>query len=168
MTLPVLLAHVAARWAVTRTPTCGWVPDESETEMNETTTINPGQPTEVTIRDTSTGEELTTWATLKIATSAYEPTQVVIEGNFWEADRRLRPSERAALEAVHRESAIRDRIEDDVDVVALRALLATHPLTFVNYEPRCPRCSTAVRRESWPCGRVRALETYLGATGAGQ
>ena len=35
MTLPVFLAHVAARWAVTRTPTCGWVPDESETEMTE-------------------------------------------------------------------------------------------------------------------------------------
>ena len=36
MTLPTLLAHVAARWAVTRTPTHGWAPDESETEMNET------------------------------------------------------------------------------------------------------------------------------------
>ena len=35
MTLPVLLAHVAARWAATRTPTCGWVPDESETDMPE-------------------------------------------------------------------------------------------------------------------------------------
>ena len=35
MTLPVLLAHVAARWAATRTPTCGWVPDESEIEMTE-------------------------------------------------------------------------------------------------------------------------------------
>lgn len=35
MTLPALLAHVAARWAATRTPTCGWVPDESETEMTE-------------------------------------------------------------------------------------------------------------------------------------
>lgn len=35
MTLPTLLAHVAARWAVTRTPTCGWVPDESENEMTE-------------------------------------------------------------------------------------------------------------------------------------
>ena len=35
MTLGVLLAHVAARWAATRTPTCGWVPDESETEMTE-------------------------------------------------------------------------------------------------------------------------------------
>ena len=35
MTLPVLLAHVAARWAVTRTPAHGWVPDESETDMNE-------------------------------------------------------------------------------------------------------------------------------------
>ena len=33
MTLPTLLAHVAARWAVTRTPAHGWVPDESETEM---------------------------------------------------------------------------------------------------------------------------------------
>ena len=37
MTLPALLAHVAARWAVTRTPAHGWVPDESETEMNEQT-----------------------------------------------------------------------------------------------------------------------------------
>lgn len=37
MTLPVLLAHVAARWAVTRTPAHGWVPDESETDMNERT-----------------------------------------------------------------------------------------------------------------------------------
>ena len=36
MTLPVLLAHVAARWAVTRTPAHGWVPDESEIEMTET------------------------------------------------------------------------------------------------------------------------------------
>lgn len=36
MTLGVLLAHVAARWAVTRTPTHGWVPDESEIEMTET------------------------------------------------------------------------------------------------------------------------------------
>ena len=37
MILGVLLAHVAARWAVTRdAPTHGWVPDESETEMNET------------------------------------------------------------------------------------------------------------------------------------
>ena len=35
MTLPALLAHVAARWAVTRTPACGWVSDERETEMNE-------------------------------------------------------------------------------------------------------------------------------------
>ena len=35
MTLGVLLAHVAARWAATRTPTCGWVPDESETGMTE-------------------------------------------------------------------------------------------------------------------------------------
>lgn len=35
MTLTALLAHVAARWAVTRTPACGWVPDESETDMNE-------------------------------------------------------------------------------------------------------------------------------------
>ena len=35
MTLPALLAHVAARWAATRTPTCGWVPDESETDMTE-------------------------------------------------------------------------------------------------------------------------------------
>lgn len=35
MTLGVLLAHVAARWAATRTPTCGWVPDESEIEMTE-------------------------------------------------------------------------------------------------------------------------------------
>ena len=35
MTLGVLLAHVAARWAVTRTPACGWVPDESETDMTE-------------------------------------------------------------------------------------------------------------------------------------
>lgn len=39
MTLPALLAHVAARWAVTRTPTCGWVPDESETEMTEHETL---------------------------------------------------------------------------------------------------------------------------------
>lgn len=37
MTLGVLLTHVAARWAVTRTPAHGWVPDESETEMNEQT-----------------------------------------------------------------------------------------------------------------------------------
>ena len=36
MTLPVFLPHVAARWAVTRTPAHGWVPDESEIEMNET------------------------------------------------------------------------------------------------------------------------------------
>lgn len=36
MTLPALLAHVAARWAVTRTPAHGWVPDESEIEMTET------------------------------------------------------------------------------------------------------------------------------------
>ena len=36
MTLPVLLTHVAARWAVTRTPAHGWVPDESEIEMTET------------------------------------------------------------------------------------------------------------------------------------
>ena len=43
MTLPVLLAHVAARWAVTQTPTHGWVPNESETEMTETTTLKPGQ-----------------------------------------------------------------------------------------------------------------------------
>lgn len=43
MTLPVLLAHVAARWAATRTPTHGWVPDESETEMTETTTLKTGQ-----------------------------------------------------------------------------------------------------------------------------
>lgn len=35
MTLSVLLAHVAARWAATRTPTCGWVPDESETDMTD-------------------------------------------------------------------------------------------------------------------------------------
>lgn len=35
MTLPVFLAHVAARWAVTRTPAHGWVPDESETEMTD-------------------------------------------------------------------------------------------------------------------------------------
>ena len=35
MTLPTLLAHVAARWAVTRTPAHGWVPDESETDMTE-------------------------------------------------------------------------------------------------------------------------------------
>ena len=35
MTLPVLLAHVAARWAVTRTPAHGWVPDESEIEMTD-------------------------------------------------------------------------------------------------------------------------------------
>ena len=35
MTLPVLLTHVAARWAVTRTPAHGWVPDESEIEMSE-------------------------------------------------------------------------------------------------------------------------------------
>lgn len=32
MILPVLLTHVAARWAVIRTPACGWVPDESETD----------------------------------------------------------------------------------------------------------------------------------------
>lgn len=37
MTLPTLLAHVAARWAVTRTPAHGWVPDESEIEMTEHT-----------------------------------------------------------------------------------------------------------------------------------
>lgn len=37
MTLPTLLAHVAARWAVTRTPAHGWAPDESETEMTERT-----------------------------------------------------------------------------------------------------------------------------------
>ena len=37
MTLPALLAHVAARWVVTRTPAHGWVPDESETEMTEHT-----------------------------------------------------------------------------------------------------------------------------------
>lgn len=43
MTLPTLLTHVAARWAATRTPACGWVPDESETDMSETTTIRPGQ-----------------------------------------------------------------------------------------------------------------------------
>ena len=36
MTLPALLAHVAARWAVTQTPAHGRVPNESETEMNET------------------------------------------------------------------------------------------------------------------------------------
>ena len=36
MTLPVLLAHVAARWAATRTPAHGWVPDESETDVTET------------------------------------------------------------------------------------------------------------------------------------
>ena len=35
MTLPTLLTHVAARWAVTRTPTCGWTPNESETDMPE-------------------------------------------------------------------------------------------------------------------------------------
>ena len=35
MTLPALLAHVAARWAVTRTPAHGWAPDESETEMTK-------------------------------------------------------------------------------------------------------------------------------------
>ena len=35
MTLPVLLTHVAARWAATRTPAHGWVPDESETEMTQ-------------------------------------------------------------------------------------------------------------------------------------
>lgn len=35
MTLGVLLAHVAARWVATRTPTRGWVPDESETGMTE-------------------------------------------------------------------------------------------------------------------------------------
>lgn len=39
MTLPILLAHVAARWAATRTPTCGWVPDESETGMTEHETL---------------------------------------------------------------------------------------------------------------------------------
>ena len=41
MTLPVLLAHVAARWAVTRTPACGWVPDESENEMTAQTPMTP-------------------------------------------------------------------------------------------------------------------------------
>ena len=35
MTLPALLAHVAARWAVTRPPAHGWVPDEREIEMTE-------------------------------------------------------------------------------------------------------------------------------------
>lgn len=35
MTLATLLAHVAARWAATRTPIHGWVPDESETDMSE-------------------------------------------------------------------------------------------------------------------------------------
>lgn len=36
MTLGVLLAHVAARWAVTPEATAhGWAPDESETEMTE-------------------------------------------------------------------------------------------------------------------------------------
>ena len=33
--LAPLLAHVAARWAVTRTPAHGWVPDESEIEMTK-------------------------------------------------------------------------------------------------------------------------------------
>lgn len=38
MILGVLLAHVAARWAVTReAPTHGWAPDESETDMTERT-----------------------------------------------------------------------------------------------------------------------------------
>ena len=37
MTLPALLAHLAARWAVTRTPAHGWVPDEREIEMSERT-----------------------------------------------------------------------------------------------------------------------------------
>lgn len=36
MTLGALLAHVAARWAVTHAPAHGWVPDESETDMSET------------------------------------------------------------------------------------------------------------------------------------
>lgn len=35
MTIPVLLSHVAARWAVTQAPAHGWVPDESETDMIE-------------------------------------------------------------------------------------------------------------------------------------
>lgn len=37
MTIPVLLSHVAARWAVTRdqAPVHVWVPDESETDMAE-------------------------------------------------------------------------------------------------------------------------------------
>ena len=39
MTLPALLAHVAARWAATRTPAHGWVPDESEIEMTEHETL---------------------------------------------------------------------------------------------------------------------------------
>lgn len=33
--LAPLLAHVAARWAATRTPAHGWVPDESETNMTD-------------------------------------------------------------------------------------------------------------------------------------
>lgn len=37
MTLPALLAHVAARWAVAHAPAHGWVPDESEIEMSEQT-----------------------------------------------------------------------------------------------------------------------------------
>lgn len=37
MTFAPLLAHVTARWTATRTPTCGWVPDESETDMTERT-----------------------------------------------------------------------------------------------------------------------------------
>lgn len=32
MSLGVILTHVAARWAVTRTPAHGWVPDESEND----------------------------------------------------------------------------------------------------------------------------------------
>ena len=35
MTLPVLLTHPATRWTVTRIAACGWVPDESETEMTD-------------------------------------------------------------------------------------------------------------------------------------
>lgn len=127
------------------------------------------EATKVTIRDLVTGEEFTTRATVEITTFAFGPAQVVIEGDFRSITGRApRPSERAALEAAHRESAIRDRLEDDVDAVALRPLFAAHPLALADHEPHCPRCSTPGHRESWPCGRVRALETYLLTTGAGQ
>lgn len=54
MTLGVLLAHVAARWAATRTPTCGWVPDESEIEMNSDPTIIYTPTPEVRVFSTPT------------------------------------------------------------------------------------------------------------------